>query len=232
MKPLFSFLFILITLNSFAQTDAEINSDRPDQSDGTYIITKQKLQVENGITFQKNTLVNNLMLRYGITKSTEARLLVDAGKIVTQKGLLPVGISFKQRIIHEKKFLPAITLVGYYRLGKLATSDFKNSNHEYSLVLAFNHTLSNSFSVAYNLSSGNLKSSINTTFLVSYAPIHKLTCFAEYFSRFETHYLPQQNIDAGILYHINNNFQLDLAFGAQLFNNKNSYATTGFSYAF
>lgn len=232
MKSLLSFLFILLTLNSFAQTDAEINSDRPDQSDGTYIITKQKLQIENGITFQKKTLVNNLMLRYGITKSTEARLLVDAGKMGVQRGLLPIGFSFKQRIIHEKKFLPAITLVGYYRWGKLATNDFKNSNQEYSLVLAFHHTISNSLSVAYNVSSGNFKSNINTTFLISYAPIHKLTCFAEYFSRFETHYLPQHNIDAGILYHINNNLQLDLAFGAQLFNNNNSYATTGFSYAF
>ena len=99
-----SFIFSLFVSanNAIAQVES-INTDRPDQSDGIYTIPKNTFQLENGITITKQTVINNLMLRYGLTPSTEIRLLLNAGKEFKNKGLLPISLSFKQRIIEQKK---------------------------------------------------------------------------------------------------------------------------------
>ena len=81
-------------LSAKAQTTT-INTDRPDQSDGVATIGKNNFQIENGITIAKKTVVNNLMLRYGITKSTEIRTLIDYGKEYNQKGFKPITLSVK-----------------------------------------------------------------------------------------------------------------------------------------
>ncbi len=79
-------LILLAAIPSFAQ-EQWINTDRPDQTDGTYTIPTNTFQIENGVTLSKETIMNNFMLRYGAGKSTELRLGVDAGKEYGLKGL-------------------------------------------------------------------------------------------------------------------------------------------------
>lgn len=93
---IFSLLFALT--DCFAQTET-INTDRPDQSDGVYTVPKHILQLENGFTIANKVFLNNFMLRYGLTNTTEIRLLLDAGKEVMASGLKQVTISAKQRLI-------------------------------------------------------------------------------------------------------------------------------------
>ena len=102
MKLHFFIVMLFIVTQSLAQEES-INTDRPDQSDGVYTLTKNKLQIEEGITTWEKYFVNNLMLRYGITRFTEIRLLADAGKVGDLKGLLPLTMSVKQKIMGQKK---------------------------------------------------------------------------------------------------------------------------------
>jgi len=113
--------------------ETTINTDRPDQSDGVSTVAIGKFQIEEGITLAKNTAVNNLMIRYGITHSTEIRLLLDAGKEFENYGLQPITLSVKQRIIEQHKFTPAISFVGYLSYGQIATKDFQNNDWNYQL---------------------------------------------------------------------------------------------------
>jgi hypothetical protein len=61
----------------------------------------------------------------------------------------------------------------------------------------------------------------------------KISMFTEYFSHFEKQYKANHNVDAGLLYLINNRFQLDIALGSAIFNTeKAQFLTAGVSYRF
>lgn len=67
MNHLWSLIFTcalcLVGISAFAQSEA-INTDRPDQSDGTYTVPRNVFQIENGLLFANGVALNNFMLRY------------------------------------------------------------------------------------------------------------------------------------------------------------------------
>lgn len=232
MKNILTFLMILFCGKIIAQNTQPINTDRPDQSDGTYVLPKNNLQIENGITIANKTFANNLMLRYGITKSTEIRLLADVGKFEDVTGLAPITISAKQRIIENNGILPAITLVGYLRYEKIASKLFQNNTISYNFLLAFQNDITDKFSVGYNLGSSTGLKNVSFTTSAAYSFTDKVTGFVEYFANFEKTQNPNHNIDGGILYLINNRLQLDAALGVSITEKNSNYLTTGLSYRF
>ena len=211
MKLHFFIVMLFIVTQSLAQEES-INTDRPDQSDGVYTLTKNKLQIEEGITTGENYFVNNLMLRYGITRFTEIRLLADAGKIGDLKGLLPLTMSVKQKIMEQKKWLPALTFVGYVSFQKLAAKEFRGNKIPYELKLAFENELNEKFTISYNAGVSDEFEKFNYTFNIGYSPLNKVSVFAEYFAT-TTKSDTQHNADAGILFLIHPKFQIDIACG-------------------
>ena len=223
-----------------AQTSTPINTDRPDQSDGTYTMPKNSFQLESGFIFGKEVetyFLHNTMVRYGITSSTEIRLLFDYGSIGEQTGILAPGISIKQYLFPQKKWIPEMTAVGYIRLPYLATDYFKTDHPAATLLLAFQNTVSGKFSVGYNLGATLDGDHAYTTWIVTtslvYTPSKYLSFFAEYFSSFGFVLKPANNIDIGVLWLVKDNFQVDLALGSTIAQEaKNRFVTTGFSYRF
>lgn len=133
-------LLLGVNTNCMAQ-EITINTDRPDQSDGVSTVPIGKFQIEEGVTLAKNTAINNLMMRYGITHSTEIRLLLDAGEEFKNYGLQPITLSLKQRIIEQHKFIPAISFVGYLSYGRIATKDFQNNDWPFQVKFAFENEI-------------------------------------------------------------------------------------------
>lgn len=212
-----------------SQGNYKVNSDRPDQSDGTFIIPKSVLQLENGINITKNEIVNNLMIRKSVSKSTELRLLIDAGIRDNKNGIMPLGVSVKQNIYRGNQFIPAITLIGYTRFGKFATENFRHSNFENTVLVAFQSNLTDKFEVEYNLGTTFNNDLIVTTSLV-YQAFDKLALFTEYFSTTAFHQRVLHNIDAGAMYHIDDNTQADICIGTGLTKNfNNAFITFGIS---
>ncbi len=229
-----SVLFILMiqfAVDCTAQVEY-INTDRPDQSDGVYTVPKNKFQLENGIIVAKETFLNELMVRYGITHSTEVRMIADAGKVRGKRGMEPLTFSLKQRILNQKRIFPAITFVGYVSFERLASKEFQGNKIPFELKLAFENELSDKFSLGYNVGTSNSFKDLDLTMGLSYTPIEKISAFVEYFStlsKIET----EHNIDVGILYVIKPNLQFDLAGGRSLFDSADRFFTTiGVSYLF
>lgn len=209
-----------------------INTDRPDQSDGVYTIPKNTFQLENGITVAKQTVINNLMLRYGLTPSTEIRLLLDVGKEFENKGLLPISLSFKQRIIEQKEIIPAMTLVGYVAFEQLASKDFKGNKLPFEIKMAFENEINEKFSIGYNLGTSNQFKDLNLSAALGYNINDKISTFIEYFSTLSKNG-NEHNIDAGILYIINPKLQIDIAYAQPLNGLDNKpFSTIGISYSF
>ena len=108
------------------------------------------------------------MLRYGLTPSTEICLLLNVGKEFKNKRLLPISLSFKQRIIEQKKIIPAMTLVGYIAFEQLANKDFKGNKLPFEIKMAFENEINNKFSIGYNLGISNQLKNLNLSVAIGY----------------------------------------------------------------
>ncbi len=235
MKIIYHLLFIFslfISANSAIAQVESINTDRPDQSDGVYTIPKNTFQLENGITIAKQTVINNLMLRYGLTPSTEIRLLLDVGKEFENKGLLPISLSFKQRIIEQKEIIPAMTLVGYVAFEQLASKDFKGNKLPFEIKMAFENEINDKFSIGYNLGTSNQFKNLNLSAALGYNITDKISTFVEYFSTLSKNG-NEDNIDTGIMYVINPKLQIDIAYAQPIYGLENKpFGTIGIAYSF
>ena len=80
-----------------------LNTDRPDQSDGSHIVEKNHVQVETGLQFSKLDEItkgfdNVTLIRFGVTKRFEIRFLNQYSTVrdsASVSGLHPFTISFK-----------------------------------------------------------------------------------------------------------------------------------------
>jgi hypothetical protein len=109
--------YLFINFDSFSQNLEPINSDRPDQSEGTYTLTKGTFQFENGVLHQDQFFSNNAMLRYGVNQNFELRLISNYEFYEKNQ---TIGISFKHKIIKQNNIIPEITIVGYFNNSRYA----------------------------------------------------------------------------------------------------------------
>lgn len=219
----------LVAEAAVAQVVESVNTDRPDQSDGIYTLPKHVFQIENGVTVADATVLNNLMVRYGVTPTTEVRVSVDAGKSGGSNGLLPVTASIKQRIVAERAAIPAITFVGYIGSERLATGSFRGDKTPVELKLAFENTLSERMSMAYNVGTSDWFRDLILTYGLGYSITDNLSSFAEYFALFG-HGSYAHNVDVGLLYTASPDFQLDIAGGRAIFDQEpRKFLTVGLS---
>lgn len=242
MRQLITTSFLLLTICNriSGQTKEPINTDRPDQSDGTYTMPKKNLQLETGFIYGKNEenyFTHDIMLRYGITSSTEVRLLFDYGKIASETGIFAPGISVKQHLISQRNWLPEITAVGYLRLPFLATTNFKTDNPATTFLFAFQNIITDKFSIGYNFGTtfdgDHPYENWIVTASLGFTATKRISFFAEYFASFAKVIQPSNNVDTGVLWLLNNNFQIDLAIGSTIYEqDKNKFITTGISYRF
>ncbi len=107
----------LCSVHVLAQGTEPINTDRPDQSDGTYILPTKMIQIESGIIFsqtdrQLSDIIQTSMLRYGIAKKWELRLLTNEGfsgiPVIAKNsfGFYPITLSAKHALVDQKGMIP------------------------------------------------------------------------------------------------------------------------------
>ena len=233
MRTIIIILFLFFRLISSAQKESPIVTDRPDQSDGGYVLPKSLVQLENGILFNYEGVINNFMMRYGWSRNSEIRMALDFGKINSQFSLLPVQFSIKQKLLNQKGTLPTITLIGYLSLGHLASKNVYDPKTERSLLLAFQHELSDKMGIECNFGSQSFKNDLRFTFLYSFKVLNNVTAFIEYFSDYEKSIKTYHNADIGILFTVTNDFHVDIGFGGALHSTyKSTFLTFGASHRF
>ncbi|MCW5915149.1 MAG: transporter [Chitinophagaceae bacterium] len=229
----FSLLVLCLCISGISQAQKEkINTDRPDQSDGIYTVSKGSFQLENGLMIADRVFENNLLLRYGVGRTTELRLLVDAGKEQDNKGVNPITFSVKQRIVQQRNILPAISFSGYLSYGKLASKEFQSDTWGSELTLAFENEITDRFTLGYNVGTTHRFDNLILTAGLGYDATEKVSAYLEYFSTIAST-LSEHNIDAGLLYLVHPQMQLDIAVGHSLFASEDRLFTTfGISYRF
>ena len=203
-----------------------INTDRPDQSDGTHIVEKNLIQLETGLQFSKfdeaTTGFDNVtLIRFGVTRHFEVRLL-NQYSIVNDSsktsGFRPPTISFKNQLCVQKGLLPKITLVSYFRLPVTFSPAFKGDHLGYTFTFAGRHDLTPKMKIYSNLGINRDQESTDISYLatleVNYNVTDRFSSFVEYFGNYAVQTSSSNGMDFGFIYAFKNNFAVDLAVGA------------------
>lgn len=244
----------LVFLPIFAQQERpELITDRPDATEAPSVVVRGALQIESGALFtsfeddvlQTNTTTyNTTLLRFGLLENLELRLgwnfveqrnkLSTAQGEVTQSGLSPLLLGMKVNISQEKGWLPTIGLIGHLFLPFTASDDFKPQNTSVDFRFAFDHTLSDSSSIAYNLGAQWEADTPGAAYIYTLAYGYSLTdsfgLYAELYGDMPENNSANHYWDAGLTYLVLPNLQLDATVGTSITEGQDVLVSAGFSY--
>ena len=209
-------------------------------------ICRAPLQIETGFIYENfsndNTEFQNLglgttLLRYGVWDNFELRLggyyqqsnvkSEDFNVDSTQSGMGPVLAGFKVYVVEEKGFRPEISILADITLNSVGKLSYRPSYTYSTIKVSASHTLSNFFSLGYNLgiaSDGEAPSSFFVySLVVGMSLAERLGGFAEIYGNSPEGGYPNTKIDGGLTYLILPNLQVDVSGGVGLDGSMNMY---------
>ena len=258
MKQIILSLLLICALPVLAQETVTVSetliTDRPDATESPYTVGKGNFQIETGALFTENGnddlnvkqfVFNTGLLRYGLSDNFELRLgwdyqnerLTSQGRELSDAtGFTPLLVGGKIEITDENGWIPQIGLMTHLRLPFTAVTEFKPEQTGMEMIFSFDHTLSNSTSIAYNLGARVADNrSIEYLYTVAYGfdITKKFGAYIELYGAFPEDTTAYHLWDAGCTYLVNNNLQLDVTVGTG-FNSTAAYQnillSAGFSY--
>lgn len=243
MKHVLLFSFLIYGVMASSQTTA-IQADRPDQTETPSLVPKGMFQVEGGFSYQKEDAENStlglpsVLWKYGVNDNFELRLITELESENRRDeryfGLRPILIGCKIKICEESGIIPKTSFIGHMSIPKAASSKYKVDFFAPEFRFTMQHTLTDKFSLGYNLGSEWDGFVAEPTFIYTlttgYAMSEKVGSYIELFGFAPQQDKPSHNFDGGITYLVNNNFMLDLSSGVGLTENApDYYFALGFS---
>ncbi len=250
-------IFGLSGLTTLAQSNVpELITDRPDQTESSTTVPHKSLQVETGFLYEfdktsdiesKNFAYNTTLLRYGILNNFELRLGLEylateekfktPDSTYTTSGTGPLHAGFKVNVTEEKGLLPEIAVLAGFDIPHTAVDDYKTEYLAPSIRLSVSHTLSDRFSIGYNLGAEWDGDTAIPGYYYSLALGIGLTetlgAFIESYGTVPTKGDDHHLADAGFTYLITPVFQLDASGGIGLNEEANDYFISfGLTYRF
>lgn len=231
-KHIFLFLvgFVSYTKTATAQIE-KIDTDRPDQTESPFTVPKKFIQTEIGFVAEKadvyfsNFSIPTMLTKYGLTKKTELRLITELSgsnsKLYTLnevKITTPLQIGFKTALWEEKGLLPKTSLIFHTSLQSIKQTGIKNKeeiacNYRFTLQ----HSITKNMSLGYNI--GMQWESMQEPPAYVYTITTGINigeawyAYTEAFGSIFKNEAPENNIDAGLAYLINDNFKIDISGG-------------------
>ncbi|MBN2612039.1 MAG: transporter [Bacteroidales bacterium] len=251
------FLLHITAYPGYTQNNgSELITDRPDQTESSAIVPAAHIQIETGFAFEHNNTeafsiesytMNTTLLRFGLLSNFELRAglgyqkdrfePVHSDSAVTTKGLSPLYTGFKVKITDERKWLPEIAFLGGIVIPFTAGKDYKPAHSAVNLRFAFSHTLSDIFSIGYNLGVEFDGESAIPGYFYSLATgieiSDKLGMFIESYGTIYEKGTPEYFADAGFTYLLLPDLQFDISMGKEITKKAADYFFgTGLSYRF
>jgi hypothetical protein len=239
-------LFCGLMLITYAQDQADLVTDRPDQTESAEVVPKYTLQIETGVFHEWedksedgyiiNADYGGTLLRFGFHRILEARLgtgiLQTRDKLpgmepVEQHGMAPLVLGMKAKILNENGFIPDLALIASYQIPKTGHEDFSSETLIQTYIASFAHTLTGNLGLGYNLGlvhgPGSTTNTLIYSLVMGFSAGDKLGIFLEtYGSKIwmggsQHVFVPlDTRVDAGITYLVRPNLQLDLSAGKGL----------------
>jgi hypothetical protein len=247
---LFTPLILCIVNTAVFAQEADIVTDRPDQSNTPLLVPKGALQVETGFMMEKqnstsidqtNYTYNNSLIKFGINEHFEFRFNVGyvgtrkiIDDIISTKGLAPIGVGVKIKLADAKGAWPQAAVISNINL-RAGGKEFMPAYTANDITFACAHELSKRLSFTYNAGIKWNGNSPEATFIytmtLTYAVTNKLGTFAEVYAFFPEKHKTDHRVDGGLTYKFSSKFQYDLSGGLQLGNDSpDFFLSTGLSF--
>lgn len=235
-----SIIFLLGTI-SFAQ----IVTDRPDQTESSYAVGNNNLQIESGIliayTGEENSVRQILaptnLLRYGLTDKLEIRFVSQFETLKfgssSISGISNLEIGTKINLVDntEGKNL-AIGFLAH-AVTPYGSAEFSSEDWGAITRILISHDLNQDWSIGYNFGYNKLAGSSNGDFTYTIAAGRavndKIGIYFEPFGEFREMEDFIINFDAGFTYLPTPDIQLDFSFGTGI-NERMNYISVGASW--
>ena len=230
----YSLLLAWIAAAISAQAQSEpppLGADRPGQgTDAASVMSRGAVQLEAGLFHEWNTGdgyaywdVPTALLRYGITDRVEARL--SSGLFTDQSrsgvGWSPLSVSTKVALVEQARgWIPQAALLVGLTLPSTGSEAVQPRYTEPNVVLLLNHSLSPWLGITTNLGAGWSSDSPAATyryaFSFDFSLSERLGAFAEFYGDLPEADASSHLFNAGFVYLLTPNVQLDLAGGTGL----------------
>lgn len=226
--------------------ESEMNVDLPEQTEGTELVDKGRWQLGTGILYNRykenpSSLIGRGLLRYGVSKRFELRLLVEDGKErdtyieETVQSIYPLAVSAKLSLLKDVKGLPDITLITYLKLPFTSHSSEQKAYWSPTFIIAFTNELSDKWKLVYN--AGAKQDAYGTEWQVlgnvalHYKLTQKLEIAAEYYAAYQPGENPSHNVGGSISYQVGRDITLYVNAGGTVFyDDQNHFFETGFAF--
>lgn len=235
-------LFVmLILVLSIGQIEAQIITDRPDQTESSSTVGSGNLQIESGflIGFEgddqfstRQILAPTTLLRYGITEGIELRLLNQFETIKLQdqlaQGISDIEIGTKIQIFKRDDAKSEIAFISHLLI-PTGTKELTGGHFGTINKLAVSHELTENMSLGYNFGYNYLgagKGDLTYSLVLGIGVNEKVGIYAEPFGEVVDLVDFILNCDAGITYLANDNLQFDFSFGTGI-NQRMNYISVG-----
>lgn len=241
-KKTFLTLSLCVCLVSYS--NAQIVTDRPDQTESSSTVGNGNLQIESGllISFEgdnqlstQQILAPTNLFRYGVSDGLELRFLSQfemlKEDIQAIRGISDIEIGVKIQVLKKEDVNTEIAFLTHL---VIPTGTEALSNGEFGTInkVSISHELNDNIELGYNLGydyfgqgAGNFTYSIalgigvNEKVGIYVEPFGELTNFEDFIL----------NFDAGFTYLANDNLQYDFSFGTGL-NQEMNYISIGLSW--
>lgn len=226
-KLLTSIIFLAIIRIASAQDADPIVTDRPTQSAASAVVPKGRALIEYGFIYEKagdfsNVTFANLLARVGLLNGVELRLTQNYQQVKNDlidakvSGLSPITIGTKVHLVEEQGMIPQMSIIGQITLAN-GKEEFKPNEAIPEVRLNFSNTLSETFSLGYNLGMAFPEDNTQTiyTVVLGYSFSPGWTVFAEPYGFFQDG-TSDHRFNTGVIYLCSDNIQFDISGGIGL----------------
>ncbi len=239
MKSLIASVALIVCFSCNVLFAQSIITDRPDQTESSFIVPDNHWQFEMGfsrtsstniMTYKYEWSTPSILVRYAVNDFFELRMAPDFGFYQTEDGkvfaenffMRSNEVGFKVKLAEEKKCIPQTAFIFHMPLHWF-TNEYSPPTPE--VRLTFSHSLSDRISLGYNLGmewledeyywGGHIHPNYIFTLTSGISLTEKLSVFIETFGTFNGYDGEQYftNFDGGFTYLLRDNMQLDLSGG-------------------
>jgi hypothetical protein len=230
-------LLLMVNVRSNSQTLEAIIPDRPGQTNPPNIVPLGIFQLETGFSRESsktddilttNFLYNTSLIRLGLLENCELRLIFEyAGTKIdsfaqssTVNGFNPISIGTKLAVCPENGIIPQTSFNVSVTLPNFGKQEFRPPNLAPSFFLLMQNTLSDRYSLGYNIGLrwDGYQPNVTAAYSVSLSItiLESLNIFTECYGFSMVKSANDYYGDFGCAYLINNNLQLDISGGVGL----------------
>lgn len=238
---------IIFTIGFFGRNlNAQIITDRPDQTESSSTVPKGSLQIESGILLEyvgekqqrkRNILLPTNLFRYGILNGMELRILNQFELIKwegnSSEGISDLEIGTKIQIMKQESKKTEIAFLTHMII-PTGTEALTSRKFGSSSKLSISHQVNENVGIGYNLGYnyfGDGSGDFTYTLAVGIGINSKVGIYIEPYGEIANMDKFIANFDAGLTYLANDQLQFDFSFGTGI-NNTMNYMSIGCSWLF